>query len=315
MLISLGATSNAAGAPEGPRIVYRGPAVCPDGIAFLERVRSRTPRAELAHDGEPARFVVTVTASEGESSGRVELTSHRSEPVVRKVFGKTCDEVVSAAALITALAIEATLDADTDSPKPPAREDNEKMASADAAPVTEKPGDSVRWGAGITGGWDSWSAPSGAYTMGAFGEMTGAAPLRIVRLGLRGATGSTSIGDRSAAFTLLAGKVSLCPVSLALGSRLELAPCVGIDVGQLGGKGEQSASLAEPQSAAIFWSAAEAGFLFRWQAAGFLALEAQAALGFPLVRHSFIFEGPMQLIYDVPAIGAGAGVGAAVRFH
>jgi hypothetical protein len=149
VLISLGATSNAAGAPEGPRIVYRGPAVCPDGIAFLERVRLRTPRADLAHDGEPARFVVTVTASEGESSGRVEFTSHRSEPVVREVFGKTCDEVVSAAALITALAIEATLDADTDSPKPLSREDDEKMASADAAPVTEKPGDSVRWGAGI----------------------------------------------------------------------------------------------------------------------------------------------------------------------
>ena len=311
----LGSLQRTARADEEPLVQYRAPATCPDGRAFIERVRARTRHAALAGERAAARFVVTVSSSDAESVGRIEFAGSGDEGVVRHVSGKTCDEVVSAAALITALAIEATAEpnavaaASTDPAQAPKKE--QTTLEPDAAPTRAAFG----WGAGATVGMDGWSAPLGAYNIGAFGEMTRSIPLRLVRIGLRGATGSTSIDERSAAFLLLAGRLSLCPVSLELGTRFEILPCAGIEAGYLGGSGQRNAALPDARSAAIFWSAATTELLVRWHAGPIVVLEVGGELGFPLVRHNFIFEGPSQLIYEVPVIGAGVRVGAALHFR
>jgi hypothetical protein len=313
-LAGLGALRSAHAA-EGPLIRYRAPPACPDGVTFIERVRSRTPHAALAGEGAAPSFVVTVTSSEGESVGRVEFAGSREEGVVRHVSGKTCDEVVSAAALITALAIEAMAAPEAvavptfDDSKGPMKEPTPPDPGAGPARTA------FGWGAGATVGIDGWSAPSGAYTFGAFGEMSGPAGLRLMRLGFRGATGSASIDERAAAFLLLGGRLSLCPVSLDLVTHLEIAPCAGIELGYLGGRGKPSAALPEARAAAIFWSAAATELLVRWHAGQVIVLELGGELGFPLVRHNFIFEGPTQLIYEVPALGAGLRIGAALHFR
>ena len=141
------------------------------------------------------------------------------------------------------------------------------------------------------------------------------APPSIVRLGFRAATGSASIEERGATFLMLGGRLSVCPFSFELANHLELAPCTGINLGQLTGHGVGSAALPEPRDAAIFWASAQGELSLRWSAAKPLVVHGGAELGFPLVRHTFIFEGPTRLIYDVPVVGVGASVGVSVRFH
>jgi hypothetical protein len=319
----LAVASNAQAAPLGTSVAYRAPARCPDGAVFIERVRARTTRGDLTPTCESAGcFAVNVTSDDAASSARVEFLDANDQAVVRTVTGETCDEVVSAAALITALAIEANLgperDPNAEAPPPadapaPAPSIREKPAPANR--MDTDPGSSLTWGLGAAGGLDSWAAPGSAYAAAAFGEVGWRAPLRLVRLAFRGAAASTTINGRGATFTLLGARLSACPASLALSSKLELLPCAGIDVGRLAGRGEASAALPDPKQAAIFWSAAEALLMVRWQVGSLVALELGGELGFPLVRHSFIFEGPSQAIYDVPAVGAGVSAGAAVRFR
>jgi hypothetical protein len=234
------------------------------------------------------------------------------EDVVRNVTGKTCDEVVSAAALITALGIEARVaPMDPLPPEPAAMHGTmDRAAERDATPAPTSD-----WSAGVALGADSWSAPGGALRAGAFGELGVEGPFRYVRLGVRGATGSTSIEQRGAAFLLLAGGISLCPVSLGLASRLAFTPCAGLEFGALRGRGEESEALPNPRSASIFWAAGYVDLRLRWRIVSAFSLEAGVDVGLPLVRHTFIFEGPNQVIHQVPAIGAGAAVGGVVHFR
>jgi hypothetical protein len=74
----------------------------------MARLRARTEHADLAPAGEGARFAVMVSSTETASSALIQFSGADALPVTRAVNGRTCDEVVSAAALITALSIEAS---------------------------------------------------------------------------------------------------------------------------------------------------------------------------------------------------------------
>jgi hypothetical protein len=297
---------------EAPRIAYRGAQGCPDENVFIEQVRARTPRAVLAHEGESAAFVVTVSAGESESSGQVERTDAEGTNVVRRVTGKTCDEVVSAAALITALGLEARL-APPDAGPAQTRDPSDTVPDAVDVPTAAPPASSP-WSAGAAFGIDSWSAPGGAWTASVFAELGSRAPFRYVRLRLRGASGAAAKDLRRASFLLAAGGLALCPMAVELATRVELAPCVGVELGNLNGRGVESAALPNPRSADIFWAAGYAALRIRWRIAQALSLELAGEIAFPLVRHDFTFQAPPDVIYALPAIGAGGAAGPVVHF-
>jgi hypothetical protein len=311
-LVGFVAALSPARADDAARVTYRAAPGCPDAAAFLERVRERTPHAVLGQDGANAAFVVTVRSAEGASSGRVDFADSTGERVVRHVAGSTCDEVVSAAALITALAVEAKL---TTSDPPPHGHVEKAAPLPDVAREAEPPRGSPTWSVGATAGVDSWSLPSSAYSAAVFGELGSAAPFRYVRLGIRGATGATSIDERNASFRLLAGRLSLCPFAIDLAPQFELTPCAGIDIGPLHGEGQASAALPNTRSATIFWGAAHAALRLRWRMARAFTFELGGELGFPLVRHDFVFELPHQMVGQVPVVGAGIALGAVVHFR
>jgi hypothetical protein len=299
-------------------VAYEAPSRCPDASAFVERLRARTSHGDLAPSSEVARFIVIVSSTQAASSARIEFSGADSQPVTRTVSGRTCEEVVSAAALITALAIEATLGG-APAVIPEATEPAATSPPVRDTVVAPSPGEPRSiWlrggGLGASGGLDSWT-PGGGYAWGVFGELAGRAPLVFARLTLRGTAGSTSVEARSATFTSLMARLSLCPFSLQISEPISLIPCAAIDVGRLTGQGEASAELRTPRSAAILWSAAEAVLLVRWQLGDLVAIEAGGELGFPLVRHTFVFEWPTRLVYEVPALGAGAYAAVALRFH
>ncbi|MEJ7733477.1 MAG: hypothetical protein WKG00_30315 [Polyangiaceae bacterium] len=85
------------------RVVYRGGEGCPVASAFTAELMARTTRVRTAGADEAAREVrVEVQATGVESSGRLVVDGGG----VREVKGATCAEVVSALALITALAFD-----------------------------------------------------------------------------------------------------------------------------------------------------------------------------------------------------------------
>lgn len=109
-LLVLGATLVAAPAsaePEPIRVAYSAPRRCPDQAAFLRALRQRTANFQLARPAEPARvFVATLALDGGSVTGRLEIRGPGAERSLREVPGKTCDEVMEALALMTALAVD-----------------------------------------------------------------------------------------------------------------------------------------------------------------------------------------------------------------
>jgi hypothetical protein len=296
-------------------IAYDAPSLCPGAEVFMDRVHARTAHGDLAPSAEVARFRVIVSSGDMSSSARIQFIGADAQPATRTVSGRTCDEVVSAAALITALAIEATWSGAPPAPEesaPPAR----PSAPSDATlPPSESRSSWPRgWGLGAAGGIDSWT-PGGGYGGGVWGEMLGRPPLELVQLAFRATTGSASVDARSARFKALMARLSLCPISLRIADRILLFPCAAVDVGRLAAEGQISAALSGPRTTAIFWSSAEAVLAMRWDLGEWIALEAGAELGFPLIRHTFIFEGPAQVVDEVPVVGAGAHAACVLRFH
>lgn len=90
------------------RIAYGSPGDCPGSAAFTSQVLRRTSRLRLARAGEASVVPMQVTISVGRRGyrGRLELTRSDGRVHDREVDGETCEEVVAALALVTALAFD-----------------------------------------------------------------------------------------------------------------------------------------------------------------------------------------------------------------
>jgi hypothetical protein len=90
------------------RIAYHAPARCPDEGRFLGEVFARTALARSAVEGEAAReFAVDITDGAGGSlSGSLEIHSADGSASRRGMVATRCDELVSALALMVALAVD-----------------------------------------------------------------------------------------------------------------------------------------------------------------------------------------------------------------
>jgi hypothetical protein len=90
------------------RIAYHSAPRCPSEAQFLAEVSSRTALARRATRGEAAReFVIDVAERPGASlSGALEIRSVDGVVNRREIAGSDCSEVVSALALMVALAVD-----------------------------------------------------------------------------------------------------------------------------------------------------------------------------------------------------------------
>jgi hypothetical protein len=309
------------------RFDYRAPGVCPDAEAFARRVSERTTRVRLGEPGELSRtFVVEVAFDEDGASARVEFTDTRGTSVVRAVRGETCDEVVSAIALVTALAIEAGTDAEGESVPPIA------PAPSAAAPPIVRPSpvsprkrplpapepDAVVGSVGVETGVSTWLGPPPALGLGVFGEV-GAYAGASGRLTLLGTTASTLVPlegtsrYRRGDFRALLARIEGCPVAMLLGAGFRLVPCVAVGLGALEGAG-QAETVSPARSKTIVWADVVPALRLDFTVADSLVFFAEGELGLPLVRHRFVFEGPEDEVWNVPVAGAGASFGMAWRF-
>ncbi|HEX4477454.1 MAG TPA: hypothetical protein VH142_20330 [Polyangiaceae bacterium] len=142
------------------RIAYDAPADCPSRDAFLARVRSRVGTAwEAPADGAARTVQVTVVREFGNSAARLAFVDENGRPVHRAVSGATCDEVVSAIALVTALAIESRLTGGSDANDGAGAARGEARGEA-AAPTETAPAPGASAGESSSAGATSPSAPA-----------------------------------------------------------------------------------------------------------------------------------------------------------
>jgi hypothetical protein len=324
--------------PAPLRIDYEAAGGCPGAAVFLEEVQWRTPLARVAGPEEAALPVKARIARRGRvSSGRLVLGEGR-DAITREVESARCDEVVSALALITALAVDPHARTAPKMPPPPPAlplvpappEESAPSEPARALPV-EIVGDPLpviplqgdappasgtrRWAAGAHAVTAFAVAPRPLVGGGVFAERAfddrGSAWLRLaVELA---ATGSFDVGPGGAWFLRGVVRVEGCAFGQRAGSWFRLVPCLGVEGGAIEGTGVLRGSLVEVRQAAVPWFGA--GVLPRAAAdLGAVVIEAQGGPVFPAVRRTFSFQTPHYVIYDVPPVTWTATLGVGVHF-
>jgi hypothetical protein len=296
---------------------YRAPPECPPAETFEDEFRARTSRAELVAGvtDAPRRFLVTVSTEPSRAVGRIEIQGTTGTVSTREVVGQTCQGVVSALALIAALAVDPLA---ADSPRPPAR-------SADGpspAPVRDGGSDAgVRptaravLAAGVDGGAVFGLFPKAAPRVSLFAEaqIEGWALAPAARLSFSAATSSSvAAPPGSATFRWWAAALDGCPLEVRFVEAVRVAPCAFAELGVLAGTG---AGVAMPHVESRRWIAVGGSAKLTWLVLGSFLLEAQGRLAAPLARDTFVLAAPERVVvHAVPAVLGSVELGAGVRW-
>jgi hypothetical protein len=263
--------------------------------------------------------------------------------VEREVASPNCDEVVSALALITALALDPHA---LTTPKPPTPVPPSRPAptgpEAPATPRTEPttPGRDTRVPPQIVGEPLPASLPSapprptprlwrlGARVMTAlavaprpyfgggvlldraFDTRWGAS----IRLAAEvAATGGFDIGPGGASFLRGLVRIEGCVFALEATRWLRLTPCLGVEGGAIRAEGLLRGALVQAQESTVAWVGV--GVLPRLDVdLGRVVLEVQGGPTFPVVHHEFIFQNPRYEVYDLPVVTWTVAFATRVRF-
>jgi hypothetical protein len=324
---------NAQPSEEAIRFQYVAPPECPDAVAFTAQVRERTPRGRVADPGELARtFGVEVRVEPAGVVGRIEFLDDSGTRVSRQLRGEQCDAVVSSLALITALALDATLREAEPEPAAPRLPTKEKTLRPAEPPSPVTPSAQVKAravrasepkllharigvGGALTTILDSPRGDLVSPRIGLLGQLEWRSALAL-RLSAHLDTLDFTVDEgRRARVRLLAIETSFCPWFLRSGS-VGFYPCGVVDVGSLRAEGELGDQLTTASSDTIVWASvgAEARLLFDFPTLPLWA-ELSGSAGFPLVAtHRFRFRNPTAVAYEVPRFPVAGGAAFGVRF-
>ncbi|MBN2191752.1 MAG: hypothetical protein JW751_02955 [Polyangiaceae bacterium] len=310
--LGLGSAPARATAPEPYRLVYEAPNLCPDAVAFMDAVRSRTERAWfVTTPGMVAKTVtVSIQASERGFVGRLEMTLG-TEPSSRRFEESSCAELVSALALVTVLAIDPTAVLE-DRQEPVGRAES----PAPAPPTPREPGSPGQWtmkaaaGVSFLSIWGPASEPLLAVAPQA---EIGLSTEPGWRLGLRfqpvfAETGTFGPSAEEASFRWQALRLGICP-AFVLAEGFELGPCVLSDLGALRVEGEgvpQKLHETRP------WFALGAGGAITFTRVAMVSLSGGAL--FPMVRDRFVMLPDRELVYEPEAVGSSVELTVGMRF-
>jgi hypothetical protein len=307
-LLALVATSPAGATEhgEGVDVVWSAPRDCPTSAELRERVTTRVPGDAVVR----ARGRVEHIADHWALALEIETASSRGE---RALEAPTCDALASSAAVVIAMSVAPPAVAPAPAPSPmlvptpaPASDRVTPAMPDRAAPDESRPRFLVR-GHGIG---DSGTLPATAFGGGlAFGVRI--VPDIIVEAGANlfasqdGTVGGTPA--RGASFTLMAAGVRAC---WALTRRIELAPCLGVEVERLSAAGFGAVKTAD--ASAVTWSP-EGTLALRVPIAGPLSLRAGLAALVPMSRQSFVINAA-GTVHRPELVAFRAWLGPEVRF-
>jgi hypothetical protein len=307
LLLCLAKSFPASAQVEPIRLTYHAPGGCPDEARFRDELHRHGPQSRGAGSAEAARaFDVDVSAARDESRGALRITGVDGSTSWREVTGRTCDQVVAALALMTALAIDPHAATDNGTGDPERAPDSPHARSGPAVPAAAGP-DSVgppsrqgpsslrpthpRWGVGLQGQTaavlgNQWESGGGAFVDLAIG---GENPFGgSFRASVSVAAANPSFGQGvGAEIVWLSAGVQTCASSRLFGVALALQLCAGVDAGVLRTRG---AGLANDASDARPWVAPGALGRIQWSLPGGAWVEAGGGVSVPLVRYVFYYQ-------------------------
>ena len=316
---TLGARRSAAQqVPEAIAWTYRAPPECPSAEIFEREFESRTKRAELVSGLANATrsFAVTLSSEPGRTVGRIEIDGPEGAVAKRVVAGHTCGGVVSALALVAALAVD-PLAIEAPSPSEP----DARKAVPRSAPV--KRPDHGRMStsrtvvaSGLEGGTAIGLFPNPAPSVSTFVEARrerGSALSPSARLSLSASVSSpVSVSPGSASFRWMAVALDGCPFELRLARGWRATPCAFVQLGVLAGSGR---GVATPEAESRRWIALGGSGRLDWNFLGAFFAEAHGRLEAPLARDTFVFALPERVVvHAVPAVLGSFELGVGVRW-
>jgi len=292
----------AAGAADGGvKIWYRTTDGCPDGSAFLARLRELGRNARLASVGDRVDFVVTLAAEAGSSAGRLERQTERGTVAIRELGAARCEEVAEALALSLELALEPASPGSSSealaAPEPalslstaPALLPNGSASAApDAAPTApsarELTPDESPWRLGAQATLETGIAPGPSPGVALFVELGARGGVASARFSARGSYREARADGASLAVGLVAARLDGC----AFGWRTttwSVAPCLGADGGLISADSPD----APGRSDRGVWGSAFGLVRGSVRAGPHLFPEAEVGLGVPFTR--YVFGGP-----------------------
>jgi hypothetical protein len=301
LLAALLLSAAAQGDDDEPiRVTFHAPSDCPSAASFFDQVRARTTKVRSAAPGEAARaFNVTILEKAGKVHGRLTIEDPPAPPALREVTGEKCSEIVSALALITALAVDprASTAPSSSLPAPPPEEHATPAPSSSPSSSPYHP--PLLWMEPIPPPLPvllppPLPAPRWRFTFGVDLAVLGAVAPSIVvgtawfvdaeRPGpsivsptfrasiFRADSGLVGRRPIHSRFQWLIGRIEGCPLHFSPHQRVGIWPCVLLDVGALEASGwgrTSSSNRARP------WIAPGALGRIQWDFLGPLLLEAE----------------------------------------
>jgi hypothetical protein len=312
---------HAFGAPEGVRLDYAADAACPPESRFAEDVLARTSRVRFGEAGGSARVIhIRITRRNGEFAGRLQIGASGRISEAREIAGAACDDVTSALALFTALAIDPS--ASTTARSAPATPEPSVTGVRSPAPVAPSPPPSLPaasawiWAMGLNAEALFIAAPDGLYgaSLVASTSRMSASPIALRGRVFLGYARSPRVaaGPGVADVQLPYLGAAICPFEGALSQVMKLQICGGSRIGVYVARG---AEVDVPESATQWWVDAEMRGGIGWRWSDQWTFETSAAAVMPLTRYTLVFDAPATLVYRSPAVGLGIGLGVTWRIR
>jgi hypothetical protein len=303
---------------------------CPTRSEFVAQVKARTALAQfvdVANDNR--RFIISAKFEGGLAIGRFVSGHGVTAGTARQVTSERCEDVVSALALIAALAIDphANLaeplrpsnpdassalpirDASAASANQPAKQPESRSGSSPTptnspAGVQPASGTAVRhaaWQLGLMASGTLWTASpvlpvGGLSAIIEWQSLGGPVPAPAVRLSVGRAISATTHLDTGggAKFTLSAARLDFCPLRIAVGSSVALRPCIGIEGGWVTATGVRQEPIVATQERTRPWWAVIETLRMQVELGKGWSYGLDAGLAEPLWRDLFVFDYPAR---------------------
>jgi len=308
--------ARAADAGQPFRLEYWAKGHCPDAAEFARQIQSRAPHLRLAEGDEPALgFYAELVEGGGSATGRLTARSPDGREVVREVGGQTCDDVVTALALIAALAMDPNQPATRPRARREQRHTVEPEAVVDSTPEPVSPLE--RWTYGVGGGlgFESAIAPSPGFGLDVMfeAEAPGGSALRPLLLvsAHRSSSPGTQTEGGTVALTWLALRSAVCPLRWPEQTPLYLRACGFLDIGALQGS---ASNQFESHSATHTWFAG-GGFGRLEAMVGDVAFELDGGVAVPFLHQDFGVPNQALAAFSTPGSGALGRIGLSYRFQ
>lgn len=302
---------------EAVSLEYQASPTCPTEADFVRLVREKTNKFRLSPTVPGLRSFRVTIEGDHPSRGELSIVGGQVSEAHRAVDGETCEEVVSALALATALAID-----------PPSLTPPEQGASpsaalppAESAPPTHPPISLPAPDASPTGQPPSrWTWGLGAYGTAAWGVapnplMGGGLVLQLFdrprhpelacRLNVE-LTGSehVQVAEAEVGFSRALARLAVCPLTYST-TAADMMVCGHAAAGMFRAR---SQGVQDSHTDVGFWSSGGASVLLKVNLGGQLSLVVDGGLDVPFRRDRYFLQ-PDQEVHRVPAVGEFATIG------